>query len=353
MKAHLKTRIAFDVDNLTDEEKQSWLSATAPRYVMCQHDPPLIQDGKKFSHSVVPYKLTPTMLFEQVGHGVLCQTEAEANETYDSLIRRNQKHLVVVQQPGYGTVGWVKNFRRKRNEIGTLLKNLPDGKQRWVAFEREMDVDTLGVQVTRREEFTTQEEAVTCAKGWQKQLQLGSQSTFSSLPASLSPPPPRRYTPLTKLEIEDLGRAKLTALRRQWPRCFALFERGKSNLACAIQDKEMEDAYLLDLVENRGDQILKSVKGGKVRADIQLINALAKAASNYAKRGKSEITDAAVYLIAFNWELGWCYCPDAVLARKLTHQLETLFTPGQVKKLRLRTLELVAKTSPGPQRKVE
>jgi hypothetical protein len=75
---------------------------------------------------------------------------------------------------------------------------------------------------------------------------------------------------------------------------------------------------------------------------------LHKAAQNYARRGKSKIIDTAIYLIAFNWELGWCYLPDEQLAEKLGEILETKFTPEQVKQYRYRTLGLVSKHLPGP-----
>jgi hypothetical protein len=110
----------------------------------------------------------------------------------------------------------------------------------------------------------------------------------------------------------------------------------------------MEDAYLLDLVRNGGESSLKSADGGKVRADIQLIASLHKAALNYSKRGKSKIIDTAIYLIAFKWELGWCYLSDEQLAEKLGEILETKFTAGQVKQSRSRTLGLVGKHLPGP-----
>ena len=147
---------------------------------------------------------------------------------------------------------------------------------------------------------------------------------------------------------ENIGKSKSAALKRQWPRCFEIFERRKAKPDSKIPDQQIEDAYLLDLVENGGDSFLKSADGGKVRADIQLIASLHKAAQNFANRGKSKIVDAAIYLIAFNWELGWCYLSDEQLADKLGAILETPFTAGQVKQYRYRTLGLVAKHLPGP-----
>lgn len=53
-------------------------------------------------------------------------------------------------------------------------------------------------------------------------------------------------------------------------------------------------------------------------------------------------------MIAFNWELGWCYLADAEIAAKLEEKLKATFTAEQVKKYRSRELGLVAKHLPGP-----
>lgn len=79
-----------------------------------------------------------------------------------------------------------------------------------------------------------------------------------------------------------------------------------------------------------------------------MISAFYNAAKNAAQRGRSKIIEVAIYLIAFNWELGWCYLSDAEIAGRLSELIETPFTPEQVKKLRSRTLGLVAKHLPGP-----
>ena len=157
-------------------------------------------------------------------------------------------------------------------------------------------------------------------------------------------PPPPHCNPLTQTDLkDDLPAAKWTALRRQWPHCFELFEKRKTNPNAKISDQECQDAYLLDLVERGYDP-----KADTIRADLQLCSALAKAAKKFAQRGKRKDTDMAVYLIAFNWELGWCYLSDAEIAEKLGGILKTLFTPEQVEKYRYRTLGLVAKHLSGP-----
>jgi hypothetical protein len=110
----------------------------------------------------------------------------------------------------------------------------------------------------------------------------------------------------------------------------------------------MEDAILLDSFAQG-----RTGAGGTIRCDPQLISALHKAAQRFARRGKSKTTDAALYQIAFNWELGWCYMPDAEIARKLREILKIKFTPGQVKQYRYRELKLVSKHMPGPPPKAE
>ena len=228
-----------------------------------------------------------------------------------------------------------------------MSKKLPDGKILWLAYERETDQDTLEVKTIRRKETGDEGEANSLARKWLAEHNQKKKAYFDSIGKSVTPLPPPRCTALTKREIEDLGKAKMTALQKQWPRCFEIFERGKANPNSKIPDQQVEDAYRLDLVGQGVD--LRFVTDGKnLRPDMELVNSLHKAAQNYAKRGKTKIIDTAIYLIAFNWELGWCYLSDEQLAEKLGEILETPFTPGQVKQYRYRTLGLVAKHLPGP-----
>jgi len=228
-----------------------------------------------------------------------------------------------------------------------MYKKLPDGRTLWVAYERETDEDTLEVTLIRRNETYEEAEAHSLAKAWLAEYHSKKQAYFDAVAKSVTPPAPANCKKLTKQEIEDLGKAKLMALQRQWPRCFELFEKQKSNPSVKIHDQEFEDSYQVDLVE-QGVDLKFAMSGEKIRPDIRLVAALHKASQNYAKRGKSRFTDTAIYLIAFNWELGWCYLSDKQLSEKLTGILETNFTPGQVKQYRLRTLQLVAKHPPGP-----
>ena len=99
----------------------------------------------------------------------------------------------------------------------------------------------------------------------------------------------------------------------------------------------------MDLVEQGYDP-----KADTIRGDLKLAAALTKAAKKFARGGKGEITDLAIYLIAFNYELGWCYLSDAEIAARLGELLKIAFTPEQVEKYRYRTLGLVAKHLSGP-----
>jgi hypothetical protein len=349
MKAALKSQFTLTLaspEQLTDAVKKDF--GDGVRYLWAKLGEPHQQDGQDFSYLVAPFQIIDGLKMEQKGAGVLCQTETETKETYENLSNRSKKHLVSAQWAGGGIVGWVTGFRRFVTEIVIFFKNLPDGKQLWVVVERETDKDTLEIKTLQRKETNSEGEAKYWSNKWVEESNKKKAAYFDSVNKSVTPPPPPRCIPLTKSDIQDLGTAKMTALQKQWPHCFEIFERQKSNPGVTITDQQMEDAYLLDLVRNGGESSLKSADGGKVRADMQLISSLHKAAHNYTKRGKSKIIDTAIYLLAFKWELGWCYLSDEELAQKLGEILETKFTSGQVKHFRYRTLGLVAKHSSGP-----
>lgn len=349
MKVALKAKFTFTPqtqDQLTEAMKQDF--ANGPQYMWAKIPEPFEQDGQQFSYVVAPFKLTDEGIFEQKGPGVLCQTEAEAKESFENLRNRTKKHLISAQWAGGGIVGWASGFRRFVTEIVIFCKNLPDGNKKWVVVERETDQDTLETKTLQRKEASSEGEAKFWSNKWVEETNKKKADYFNSINKSVTPPPPPRCIPLTKSDIQDLGNAKMLALQKQWPHCFEIFERQKNNPGLKFSDQQMEDAYLLDLVRNGGESSLKAADGGKVRADKQLISSLHKACCNYSKRGKSKIIDTAIYLLAFKWELGWCYLSDEQLAEKLGEILETKFTAGQVKQYRSRTLGLVGKHLPGP-----
>lgn len=333
-------------DELTDAIKKEFGDGSC--YLWAKLVRPHRQDRQEFPYLVAPFKITIENKLVQDGAGVLCQTEAETKETIENLVSRSKKHLVSMLWAGGGVVGWTTSFRRYASEIGVMSKTLPNGEDLWVAFEREVDQDTLEVTVIRTKKSNAKGEVQFWANKWLEERSQKKKVYFDSVLKNVTPPPPPRCTALTQSDIQDLGNAKLTALKKQWPRCFGIFERQKSNPRVIIPDLEVEDAYLLDMVANGGESSLIAAEGGKVRADIKLISALHKAAQSYSKQGKSKIIETAIYLIAFNWELGWCYFSDEELAQKLSEILEIKFTAGQVKKYRSRTLGLVGKHLPGP-----
>ncbi len=311
------------------------------------------QAGQEFLYLVAPFKLVKGLQWEQAGAGVFCQTEAEVKETCDNLMARFKRTLVVTQCAGGGSVGWATLVRRYCVEWVYFYGDMPGGKKSWVAVMRETDQDTLETKTIRQKETDSEGEARYWAGKWREEYVKKTPDYLNSGNLSLTPPPPARCNELTAADRQDLGNAKLKALQKQWPQCFKIFERRKANPGVKIADREMEDAYLLDRVRAGGEPALKAAAGDKVRADMQLIASLNKAGQNYAKRGKSKIIDAAIFLIAFKWELGWCYLSDEELAQRLGEVLETKFTAGQVKQFRYRTLGLVGKHQPGPAPKSE
>jgi hypothetical protein len=318
-----------------------------PCYDIHTLDPRFKQDGVAFRYIVVRLQLNSEGKLEPVGAGVLCQTQAEADESLANLKARSKRDIGIVQVPGFGSVGTVSNHRRTIAEFKPICRTYPNRKKVWLAREIEIDQDTLAEKVIRESEAPSKDKAVALAKQWCDEYDRAAKSAKTACASKIGPPPtPPRCDPLTDADIDDdVPKAKLLALKRQWPRCFAIFERWKSE---PITEQETQDAYLLDLAEQGG-----GLWPERQHFSQKFLYALAKAADHYQKRGVSKTTDAAIYLIAFNWELGWCFLPDAELAQKLSAILKpTTFTPGQVKQYRSRTLELVTKHKSGPSEKV-
>ncbi len=207
-----------------------------------------------------------------------------------------------------------------------------------------MNKATGEVTVLRRHDAPDEGEATRTAKQWLLEYERERQRHYDISTKTSTPPPPPRCKPLTPFELkDDLPAAKWAALKRQWPHSFEVFERQKANPKANIPNQECQDAYLLDLVEQGYDP-----KADTIRGDLKLAEALTKAAKKFARGGKRKITDLAIYMIAFNYELGWCYLSDAEVARKLSVILKTSFTPEQVEKYRYRNLGLIAKHLSGP-----
>jgi|GEM_PF-2696880 len=330
--------------DLPEAVKQEFLQSNSPRYIWIALPEPMRQIGHDFSFLVLPVKLTPDLVLEQCGQGVLCQTEAEMKESLELLSQKGKEPIVVVQSAGFGAVGKITNFRSFLTEQSVRYRLRKNGKKEWWALEREIDKATGEVTVLRRQDAANEAEATRIAKQWLQEYEQEKKKYSDAIAKSNTPPPPPRCTPLTQIELkDDLPAAKWTALKRKWPHSFEIFEKAKANPSVKISDQECQDAYLLDLVEHGYDP-----KTETIRCDLKLAEALTKAAKKYVRNGKRKVTDLAIYLIAFNWELGWCYLSDAEIAAKLKENLKTQFTPGQVKQYRLRELGLVAKHLPGP-----
>jgi hypothetical protein len=344
MKIPLQGQFKVVPTNLPESVKTELLQDNSPRYIWIALSEPVQQIGHEFSLVVVPVKLTPELFFSQCGQGVLCQTEAEAKESVELLSLRDKEHIVVAQSAGFGIVGKIKKLRHVITEHSTRSCLGRNGERQWWAMEREIDKATGEVTVLRRQNAAGEAEAACIAKEWLQEYEREKKKYFDATRNSSTPPVPPRCKPLTPSEVNsDLPAAKWTALKRQWPRSFEIFERRKADAGANISRQECQDAYLLDLVEQGFDP-----KADTIRGDLKLAEALTKAAKRFAQRGKRKVTDLAIYLIAFNWELGWCYLPDAEIARRLGEILSTVFTSEQVEKYRYRTLGLVAKHLSGP-----
>jgi hypothetical protein len=344
MKIRLQGQFKVAPTNLPESVKTELLDDSSPRYMWIALPEPVRQIGHEFSFAVLPFKLTPELVFNQCGQGVLCQTEAEAKESVELLSERDKEHIVVAQGAGFGIVGTVKHLRHVITEQSARSRLGKNGEKQWWALEREIDKATGEVTVLRLQNAADEAEATSIAKKWLREYKSEKQKYFDAIKKSNTPPPPPRCKALTPSELkDDLPAAKWTALKRQWPRSFEIFERAKTNPSSRLSKQDYQDAYLLDLVEQGYDP-----KADTIRGDLNLAEALTQAAKSFARRGKRKVTDFAIYLIAFNWELGWCYLPDAEIARKLGEILKCTFTPEQVEKYRYRTLGLVAKHLSGP-----
>jgi len=334
--------------DLPESVKQEFLQENSPHYIWMSLPEPIRQGGHDFSFAAIPVKLTPELALEQTGRGVLCETEAEAKESMELLTQRDRKPIVVVQSAGFGIVGEITNCRHFTTELSVRYRTGKDGDKQWWVLERDIDKATGEVTVLRRQDAADEAEANRIADQWQQESDQKREKHFDAVAKTNTlPPPPARCVPLTQIELkDDLPEAKWTALKRQWPHSFEIFEKRKANPNVKVSDLECQDAYLLDLVEQGYDSKAKTIRG-----DLKLIEALTKAAKKYARSGKRKVTDLAIYLIAFNWELGWCYLSDAEIAVKLEERIKTNFTAGQVKQYRFRELGLVAKHLPGPSSK--
>lgn len=344
--SHLEIKLA--PTGLTEATKQQLLHESGRRYMWSSLPEPVLQLGHKFAYVVFPIRFNAEGFFEHNGECVLCQTEPEAKESAELLTEAHGEHIGIMQSAGFGIVGKVR-IRRMTTEHSVRYRQTAEGKRDWSAWEREIDKATGEVKVHRRQDARDEQEAKAIAQQWldeyhTKRRQCGKAVASSNRPVA----PPVRCHPLTVREIkQDVAEAKSKALKRQWPHCFEAFEKKGAFVDHATFGQACLDAYLLDLVEQGYDP-----KDEVIRADLPFVESLAKAAKKFRRHGKKKSTDLAIYLIAFNYELGWCYLSDKEIAKKLGELLNTSFTAGQVEQYRYRTLGLVSKHKPGPSPKV-
>jgi hypothetical protein len=321
MKTPLQGQFELASTNLPESVRTDLLQDNSPRYMWIALSQPVRQIGNEFSFVVLPVKLTPQLVFKQCGRGVLCQTEAEAKESVELLSQQDKEHIVVAQAAGFGIVGKITNLRNLVTEQSARRRLGQNGEKQWWALEREIDKATGEVTVLRRQDAADEGEATRVAKQWLQEYQRRKKEHLDASGKTDAPAPPPRCKPLTPFELkEDLPAAKWTALKRHCPRSFEIFEKRQTNPAAKIPDQGCQDAYLLDLVEQGYDP-----KADTIRGDLNLAEALTKAAKRFARCKKRKLTDLAIYLIAFNWELGWCYLADAEIAGKLGEILRACF----------------------------
>jgi hypothetical protein len=350
MKTPFHGEFSIIESGVPDSFYQKMTQERSSQFIRIALSEPIRQIGHNFLHIVLRVEIAADRKLKQCGCGVLCQTEEEAMESMELLSSAAKQQICITQAAGVGMVGRATNIRHIiiEHSVQTRLGNL--GKREWWALEREIDKATGEVNVKRHKDATNEAEAKDITRQWLQELEREKKNYFDAIKKADTPLlPPSRCDPLTQIDLKnDLPEAKWTALKRQWPKCFEIFEARKANPNCQISDQACQDAYLLDLVAQGYDP-----KADTIRGDLQLISALHKAANKFAKAGNRKVRDAAIYLIAFNWELGWCYLSDAQIAGKVADILKTPFTPGQITQFRSRTLGLVAKHWPGQPAKVQ
>jgi molybdenum-dependent DNA-binding transcriptional regulator ModE len=288
--------------------------------------------------------LTLENQFQQVGRDVvLCQTQAEADESRELLTAAAKEHMGIFQSGNLGLVGFGKNLRSIITEHAARKMTLPGGKKVWMAIEREIDKATGEITVKRKQPARNESEATRIAQQWLAEYNAEKKKYFDAVAkAKALPPAPARCEPLTETDRGDMAKTEMDVLRRQWKHCFELSDKRKAG--CHFSEDDCRKAYLLDLAEQGENPLSSKQPAG---TDKEFWGALMKAGTR-AARGKNKLLLCLVdYLIAFNWKLGWCYLSEKELAEKISGITKTTFTPGQIGKRRER-LGLVAKHRPGP-----
>lgn len=342
MKAPAEGEIKFEAGQVSEQIKQVLSRESSPCYMSVRNTVQL--NGHEFSFVVLAIKLTPENQFQQVGRDVvLCQTEAEADESRELLTAAAKEHMGVFQAGNLGGVAFASKLRAVNTKFVAKKVASPSGKNNWTAFEVERDQATGEITVKRKQPARNESEATRIAQKWQAEFDTEKKRYFAALAKSKAlPPAPPRCEPFTETDRGNTAEAQMAVLRRQWKHCFDLFDKRKAG-GHFLED-DCRKAYLLDLAEQGENPLATKQPAG---TDKEFWAALMKAGTR-AARGKNKLPLCLVdYLIAFNWKLGWCYLSEKELAEKISSIAKTTFTPGQIGKRRER-LGLVAKHWPGP-----
>ena len=344
MKTPAQGKITFEASEVSEQVKQVVLRESSPCYLSIPLKKSVQLNGREFSFVVLPIKLTPEKQFQQVGRDVvLCQTQAEADESGELLTAAAKEHIGLFQSGNLGGVAFASKLRVVNTRFVTRQATSPGGKKVWMAFELERDQATGEITVKRKQKAQNEMDARRIAQQWQAEFDAEKKKHFDALAKSKVPPSaPPRCELLTESDRGDMAKAEMDVLHRLWKHCFELFDKRKAG--CHFSEDDCRKAYLLDLAEQGGNPLSSKQPAG---TDKEFWRALMKAGTR-AARGKNKLLLCLVdYLIAFNWKLGWCYLSEKELAEKISSITKTTFTSGQIGKRRER-LGLVAKHLPGP-----
>jgi hypothetical protein len=347
MKTPAPVDMQFESVSVPEEVKQVLRRDSSPRYARVKLDQPFHLNGRDFGFVVVALKLTPENKLVQCGRAVLCETEAEMEESAALLTTSTKGDMVAFQGGGFGGVGFCTKLRKITTEHAAGKLTLADGKTVGMAVEREIDEATGEVTVLRQQETETEAEAREIMGQWVAEYEAKKRQFFKAVEQSKAlPPAPARCDPLTEADRADTAKAETDVLRRQWKHCFEVFDQRKAGLHVDIE--ECRKAYCLDLAEQGENPLAADQPSGR---DKEFWRALLKAGNRGTSTKKKSLLQLVDYLIAFNWKGGWCFLPEKELAEKISDITKHRFTPGQIGKRRER-LGLVAKHKPGPAQKV-
>jgi hypothetical protein len=343
MKTPARGKITFEVSEFSEQVKRMLLRESSPCYLSIPLKKSVQVAGHEFSFAVLPIKMTPENQLQQIGRDVvLCQTQAEANESGELLTAAAKQDVGTIQVGNLGGVAFSTNLRCIITEYATVKKTLPGGRRVWMAIERKIDKATGEVTVKRKQETANEPEAHRTAQQWQGEYNAEKKKYFDAVAKSkVLPPAPLRCEPLTETDRGDTTKAQMQVLRRQWKHCFELFDKRKAG--CHFSEDDCLKAYLLDLAEQGENPLSSKQPAG---TDKEFWQALMKAGTRAVRGNKKLLLQLVDYLIAFNWGLGWCYLSEKELAERISGIAKTTFTPGQIGKRRER-LGLVAKHLPG------